>query len=184
MQEQVALVQRAQAGDLEAFSELVKRYQKRVFHAVWKVVRDMHLADDLSQEVFLKAHRSLPRLKDARTFGGWLHRIALNHALDRKRKLARRKDHEVSGGEFSWIQAPTDARLTELTQDVEGLRSALEQALEALPKKQRQAFELSLDPEMDHLEIAKVLGIPKGTVKSRVFHARKALYERLRPYLG
>lgn len=177
-------VRRAAAGDSRAFEELVQRFQKRIFFAVMRVVNDMHLADDLTQEVFLKAHRSLARLKTPATFAGWLHRIALNHALDARKKIRRRREREVSGGEFEWIQAPTDPALVEVMDDVAGLKGALGEAMAALPKGQKVVFEMSLDPEVNQEDIAEVLGIPRGTVKSRLFHARKFLFQKLRKFLG
>lgn len=178
------LVVRATGGDPRAFEILVQRFQRRIFFAVMRVVNDMHLADDLTQEVFVKAHRSLERLKTPATFPGWLHRIALNHALDARKKLRRRRDREVSGGEFEWIQAPTDPALGGLLDDVAGLKGALGQAISDLPKGQKVVLEMSMDPEVSHEEIAEVLGIPRGTVKSRLHHARKFLFEKLRGFLG
>jgi RNA polymerase sigma-70 factor (ECF subfamily) len=178
------LVQRAQDGDARAFEDLMKRFQKRIFFAVMRVVNDMHLADDLTQEVFLKAHRSMGRLQTPATFAAWLHRIALNHALDARKKLKRRKEREVSGGEFEWLQAPTDPALRDVLDDVEGLKGALGKAIAQLPKGQKVVLEMSLDVEVNHEDIAAVLGIPRGTVKSRLHHARKFLFEKLRGFMG
>lgn len=178
------LVVRAAGGDDEAFGELVRLFQRRVFFAVMRVVNDMHLADDLTQEAFLKAHRGLPRLETPSFFGTWLHRIALNVAIDAKKKRGRRREREVSGGEFAWIEAPTDPALRDALDDVEGLRAATQAAIARLPKGQRVVMEMSMDPEVGQEEIAAVLGIPRGTVKSRLFHARKFLFEKLRPFFG
>lgn len=178
------LVVRAQGGDEAAFGDLVRRFQRRVFFAVMRVVNDMHLADDLTQDAFVKAHRALPRLQTPGFFGTWLHRIALNVAIDAKKKRQRRRDREVSGGEFGWIEAPTDPALVEVLDDVEALRVATQEAVATLPKGQRVVMEMAMDPEVTQEEIARVLQIPKGTVKSRLFHARKYLFEKLRPFLG
>jgi RNA polymerase sigma-70 factor (ECF subfamily) len=72
----------------------------------------------------------------------------------------------------------------ELLDDVDGLKVALREAMAKLPGKQRAVLEMSMDPEVGHEEIAEVLGIPKGTVKSRLHHARRILFEKLRPFLG
>lgn len=177
------LVAEAKDGNVQAFGALVGRFQKRVFYAVLKVVRDVHLADDLTQEVFLKAHRALPRLESAAYFGTWVHRIALNHAVDALKRRRRQRRREVTGDDFSWIRAPTDPALEALVDDVEGLKAALARAMKQLPEKQRLVLEMSMDPEVGHDEIAQVLGVPKGTVKSRLWHARKFLQEKLRPFL-
>ncbi len=178
-----ALVRAAQGGDPRAFDVLVGRFQRRVYHAILRIVNDVHLADDLTQEVFLKAYRALGRLDTPGYFGTWVHRIALNHAFDARKQRKRRRDREVSGTDFSWIEAPADPQLEALTDDVPGLTEALKKAMETLPEAQRRVLEMSMDPEVGHEAIAEVLGIPKGTVKSRLHHARKILVERLRPFL-
>lgn len=178
-----SLVRAAQAGDFRAFGTLVERYQKRIFYAVLRVVKDEHTADDVTQEAFLKAHQALGRLETPAHFGTWLHRIAVNKALDAHRSQRRRREQEAGGDDFSWIEAPQDPELRALTDDVAGLKSALGAALAKLPEAQRAVVELSMDPEVRHEHIAEALGIPEGTVKSRLHHARKFLIEKLRPFL-
>jgi RNA polymerase sigma-70 factor, ECF subfamily len=151
-----ALVRAAQRGSAEAFAELFRRHWPRAHRAAWLVVRDATAAEDVAQEAFLSAVRSLDRFDRRRPFGPWLHRIVVNRAIDYAR--ARELRREVSGEAFEPASADTRDAPSE---DVLA-------ALAALPPEQRAVI------VMRHLlgftpgEIARALGLPRGTVNSRL----------------
>jgi RNA polymerase sigma-70 factor, ECF subfamily len=151
-----ALVRAAQRGSAEAFAELFRRHWPRAHRAAWLVVRDATAAEDVAQEAFLSAVRSLDRFDRRRPFGPWLHRIVVNRAIDYAR--ARELRREVSDEAFEPASADTRDAPSE---DVLA-------ALAALPPEQRAVI------VMRHLlgftpgEIARALGLPRGTVNSRL----------------
>jgi RNA polymerase sigma-70 factor (ECF subfamily) len=160
-----ALVRAAQRGSAEAFAELFRRHWPRAHRAAWLVVHDATAAEDVAQEAFLSAVRSLHRFDRRRPFGPWLHRIVVNRAIDyaRARELRREvADAGVEPAVFDRSDAPGD--------DVLG-------ALAALPPDQRAVI------VMRHLlgftpgEIASALGLPRGTVNSRLRRGLDGLQE-------
>ncbi|MBI4869662.1 MAG: sigma-70 family RNA polymerase sigma factor [Candidatus Wallbacteria bacterium] len=172
----------SQRGDRAAFERLVTRFQRQVFFTVLRVLSDSHLADDVTQEVFVKAYRALPGLQDPAIFKSWLLRIALNRAIDYRRRAGREREQAFlfdeepigMGAETPALEGPETAEL--------GV--ALEQALRTLPPKMQKVIALSLDGELDQETAAQILDCPVGTVKSRLFHARRLLREKLKKYLG
>jgi RNA polymerase sigma-70 factor (ECF subfamily) len=158
----------------------VKRYERRVYATALRVVRRPDLADDVAQEAFLKAWRSLDRFDLARPFGPWICRIAANLAINHTRSPRAREEPlpEAAG------EAP-DPRADPLTGvlDAEADR-VFEGALDALPPEQRAVLTLRVVEELSYREIAEALGLPVGTVMSRLARAREKLAEALRPYLG
>lgn len=183
------LVARARDGDAGAFERLVARFQRRVFYTVLRIVRDTHRADDLTQEVFITAYRRLADVKEDAAFVPWLLRIARNRAIDAHRRQRREQERlylvedwtDVGGTEGG--ADPTTASTDEAgrAERVADLQAALEEAIASLPQGQRDVLLMSMDPETTHDEIAQTLGIPPGTVKSRLHHARRILTARLRP---
>ena len=164
-----ALVRAAQRGSAEAFAELFRRHWPRAHRAAWLVVHDATAAEDVAQEAFLAAVRSLDRFDRRRPFGPWLHRIVVNRAIDyaRARELRREvADAGVEPAVFDRPDAPGD--------DVLG-------ALAALPPDQRAVI------VMRHLlgftpgEIASALGLPRGTVNSRLRRGLDGLQEAVEP---
>ncbi|MBI3890016.1 MAG: sigma-70 family RNA polymerase sigma factor [Candidatus Wallbacteria bacterium] len=172
----------SQRGDREAFERLVTRFQRQVFFTVFRVLQDPHLSDDVTQEVFVKAYRALPGLQDPAIFKSWLLRIAMNRAIDFKRRTKREReqaflfDDEPAGlgAETPALQGPETAELGK----------ALAEALGTLPPKMQKVIALSMDGELNQETAAEILDCPVGTVKSRLFHARRLLREKLRKYLG
>lgn len=184
------LVERVQSGDTEAFGVLVRRYQQRVYSHVCRMTGGGEDAADLTQEVFVKVYNSLNRFRGQASFQTWLFRVTANLCVDRHRRAARAPqvtrslDAPLAGedGEFEveapdWEQNPEQVLLTaELQQQV---RSAILQLSEKL-----RAVVVMHDLEgLSYEEIAAALGIPVGTVKSRLFNARAALHELLLPYV-
>jgi RNA polymerase sigma-70 factor, ECF subfamily len=162
---EAALVRAAQRGSAEAFAELFRRHWPRAHRAAWLVVHDATAAEDVAQEAFLAAVRSLDRFDRGRPFGPWLHRIVVNRAIDYAR--ARELRREVTG---TIAESPTfDAR--------DAPADDLLAALAALPPDQRAVI------VMRHLlgftpgEIARALGLPRGTVNSRLRRGLDGLQE-------
>lgn len=166
----------AQAGDREAFGELVKRYAAGARRVARAVLGNPEDADDAAQDGFLAALRHLGRYDPNRPFGPWLLRIVANAATDRMRRRRVRTAEVIPPTMATGEPGPDRAA------DVSALHQALRQALAKLPERQRVAVVLFDVEGYTHGEIAEVLGIPVGTVRSHVFHARRALRIALAPW--
>jgi RNA polymerase sigma-70 factor (ECF subfamily) len=173
------LVAWSKAGDLEAFGELVRRYQKPVFRIVLRMVRSPDDADDLTQDTFVRAHRGLKTFKDEYDFHPWLYRIAVNQAINflnkRKRQAAADLD-EVPEGDIRAGPEPESPLQSASRQE---LLNRLESALDKLPEEQRTVFLLRVQEGLSYEEIAETMDTPKGTVMSRLARARMALRKHL-----
>ncbi len=182
-------IARARAGDHDAFRVLVERYQGRAYRLALRVLRDEEQARDVVQEGFLKVYRSLDGFEGRSGFYTWLYRVVMNLCID-----ARRRDR--SGQHVEWddevardaaVDAAPDA-VSPLRQEMAGpegeleraeLRAAVGRAMEALPEDARQTLVLREIEGLSYAEIARALGIPKGTVMSRLHHARRRVREAL-----
>ncbi len=176
-----ALVLKAQAGDREAFGELVKRYMRRAYYAALGLTGSHDDALDLSQEAFVRAYRARASLDPDRPFYPWLYQIVrrLCFNLQRDRRTRRRRMEEAT----PWLQdqagsraaASDPARSAERSE----LRRRLEVAIDALPDREREVLVLKEFEGLRYREIAELLGIPIGTVMSRLYTARRNLAETL-----
>jgi RNA polymerase sigma-70 factor, ECF subfamily len=174
--EDAELAARAQAGDREAFGQLVARYSGQARRVARAVLGSPEDADDATQDGFLSALTHLARYDAARPFGPWLMRIVANAAADRRRRRRVRAAEELSPTLAA--RAPGPDAIT----DREAFKAALAAALAALPERQRVAVVLFDVEGYRHSEIAQVLGVPGGTVRSDVFHARRALRAALKAW--
>ncbi|HSD30019.1 MAG TPA: sigma-70 family RNA polymerase sigma factor [Vicinamibacteria bacterium] len=174
------LLARARQGDLAAFEEVVRQYQRRVYGVALRIVRAHDVADDVAQEAFVRAWRSLDRFDLARPFGPWVCRIAANLAVNHVRSPRAREEALPDGHAEtpSGDRGPLGAIL-----DAEAKR-VLDEAVAGLGPEQRAVFVLRAVEEMSYAEIAEALGISQGTVMSRLFRARERLARALAPYLG
>lgn len=178
------IVERARQGRRDAFEELVRMYNQKVFHLAYGFVRDRAAADDLAQEVFIKAYQSLPKFRAEAEFGTWIYRIAVNHIKDHLRKTARRKEislDEVGEGPIAVADSVADG---ELRREEEERRREVFRILETLPPKYRLILTLRDVQGMSYEDVASALGIAPGTVDSRLHRARKMLRKKMGPYLG
>jgi RNA polymerase sigma-70 factor, ECF subfamily len=175
-------VRRVQAGDTEAFEPLVEKYKRKVFRLAYQVLRDQEEALDVSQEAFVKAFRALPAFKGDSAFYTWLFRITMNVALDRKRQRATRAKslgaEDVPPEEWERTATSTDPSPEDVATGVER-RERIRKGLDSLSEHHRTIVILSDIEGLQYREIAEVLGIPMGTVMSRLHHARKRLREVL-----
>lgn len=182
------LVGRAQAGDGRAFQTLVERYQRRVVQLALSMVKDPDEALDIAQETFVRVHRFLPSFKGDSSFYTWTFRIAANLCLDAARKKSRRPMVALddASDELEATLDPVSHALAgpqRLTLNRE-LQDQLHEALQQLPEKHRAILLLRELDGLSYEELSQTLGIRKGTVMSRLFHARLKMQRLLRGYLG
>lgn len=186
----LSLVRRAQGGDDRAFRELVVRYQRKVFAVAFGMVKDREEAMDISQDAFVRVHQRLADFKGDSSFYTWLYRITRNLAIDRLRARkteARAFDEGVALEEdrsdpgFLSRRLGTNPQRSALRKE---LASEIARALGGLPEKHREILVLREVEGMSYEELAEILEIPKGTVMSRLFHARSKMQALLRDYLG
>jgi RNA polymerase sigma-70 factor (ECF subfamily) len=180
-------VGRVQAGDADAFEPLVEKYKRKVFRLAYQVLRDQEEALDVAQEAFVKAFRALPAFKGDSAFYTWLFRITMNVALDRRRQRAARARslgaEDVPPEEWERTAVSTDPDPEDVATGVER-RERIRKGLDSLSEHHRAIIILSDVEGLQYREIAEVLGIPMGTVMSRLHHARRRLREILGPGLG
>lgn len=183
------LVRAAQRGDGQAFRRLVEKYQRRVFQLALGMLKDPDDAMDISQETFVRVHRYLPSFKGDSSFFTWTYRIAMNLCLDAQRRKGRAERVDVEQGDEAEVEAamdpPSHALAGPQRQALnEELKGKLTQALGELSENHRSILLLRELEGLSYEELAKVLGIRKGTVMSRLFHARLKMQNKLREYLG
>lgn len=169
----VALVAAACSGDAEAFAELVARYERPVYHLAYRTLRDREEAKDITQESFLRAYRSLRNFRPTAKFSTWLFAIAYHACCDRLKRLRKFTDEELPDPADS--SPGPDHRVIALD-EARRLRDAIAQ----LPEKYRAVITLYHLQGRQYEEIAKVLDLPMGTVKTHLFRAK----EHLRKMLG
>lgn len=171
-----ALVAAAQGGDRNALDQLLRRHYDRIHAVCRRIAGYSRDGDDACQEALIKIVRNLPRFDGRSSFGTWAYRIAANAALDELRKRSRRP---TIGAEDD-VGADVADHRSEHGVDQVGDRLVLDQALAELSEDLRTAVVLRDVGGLDYGEIAEALGIPLGTVKSRIARGRGALAERLR----
>jgi RNA polymerase sigma-70 factor (ECF subfamily) len=185
------LVERVKQGDARAFEMLVVKYQRRIERLIGRMVRDSDLVPDIAQETFIRAYRALPQFRAESAFYTWLYRIAVNTAkkalMDIKRDplvtetalASRDEEDETSRVENELSDGETPESLLASRQ----IAATVNAAIEALSDDLRQAITLREIEGLSYDEIAEVMNCPIGTVRSRIFRAREAIAQRLRPML-
>ena len=178
-----ALVKRVKRGETKAFEELVIIYQKFVYGTVLADVDNAHDAEDISQEVFLKAWRGINGFRGECSFATWLHRIAKNAACDFLRKEQKRK--EITDDPESVLSSVVSTDLTpeEEILDREGVLD-IEKIINTLPEEQREAVIYRDLMGITYLEIADITGVTVGTVKSRISRGRETVKTAIENYLA
>ena len=168
-------VLRAAAGDERAYGKLVQAYQSRVFNFVRSMVRNDEVAEDITQESFVKAFFSLKRLQNPGSFKSWLFRIANNNTLD----WLRRKKFQLVDVDEQIHESYVDVRNPESGAVEEERLQHVRQALNKLKPDQKAILVMCDLQGLSYADIAEVLNVPFGTVQSRIFYARKKLKEHL-----
>lgn len=168
-----ALIERYLTGDVDAFDELMRAHEDRVFGICLRMLRDREMALDAAQETFVTLLRKADRFEGRSSFSTWLYRVAVNTCYDVARRTSRRPTEPLPEG-----RDPHDPTAGDAFEAVE-LRPDLEEALAALPSEFRAAVVLSDVEGLALQTVAEMLGVPVGTVKSRVFRGRRMLAEAL-----
>lgn len=181
-----ALVLRAKAGEFEAFEMLFQRHRDLVYRFAYQMAPRRDDAEDIVQEVFVRAYQNLHRYRDEAKFTTWLLRIAGNYGTDRARMSTRRHslEQQEATGALSWmtVGSSTEDPVENMAGDER--RDAIRKAIHALPDHHRNVIILRDIQEMEYPDIAQILNCTVGGAKLRVLRARRALRDRLAPLLG
>lgn len=186
--DEAVLVESARSGDMNAFSRLVAQYQDRVLNTCWRISGRLEDAEDLAQETFLKALESIAAFRRQSCFYTWLFRIAVNVSISHRRRKGRmpRLSLHCGDGRPDWTDLPAGdgqapdpaARLTAME-----TRRLVQEGLESLDDEHRSVIVLRDIEGFDYRQIAEILEVPEGTVKSRLHRARMELRDRLKRVL-
>jgi RNA polymerase sigma-70 factor, ECF subfamily len=182
------LVERVQRGDKQAFGLLVSKYQRKLARLLSRMIRDQAEVEDVTQEAFIKAYRALPSFRGDSAFYTWLYRIGINTAknylVSKGRRAPTSTEIELEDAEqYSEGDLLRDADTPERLLHTKQIGQTVELALADLPEDLRTAITLREIEGLSYEEIASVMDCPIGTVRSRIFRAREAIAERLRPLL-
>jgi RNA polymerase sigma-70 factor (ECF subfamily) len=174
------LILRAQRGDLGAFSQLMERVQGRIYGLLYNMTSSKEDAEDLLQEVFIKAHAFLPKFKGQSSFYTWVYRIAVNRAINFVKKRKKRQGLSLDDLDLGIERDPALVEMSSSeTPDrnihLKELQEKLNTALQELSEKHRTVVIMHDIQGMPHHEIADVIGCSPGTVRSRLFYARREL---------
>ena len=184
------LVERVQQGDKRAFDLLVVKYQRKLARLLSQLIRDPVEVEDIAQETFIKAYRALPSFRGDSAFYTWLYRIGINTAknflVSQGRKVPTiegnfdNEDAETfeDGGIMKEVNTPESELMSKQ------IAQTVNQTLDTLPEELRTAIVLREIDGLSYEEIANIMSCPIGTVRSRIFRAREAISEQLRPLLG
>ncbi len=183
-----ALVERVQKGDKKAFDVLVLKYQQRVMNILSRYVRDPSEVQDLAQETFIKAYRALANFRGDSAFYTWIYRIAINTAknfLVAQGRRPPRDDIEASEAEqYAGADGLQENASPERLLLKDEIGEMVLKTIEELPDDLKTAITLREIEGMSYEEIAEAMSCPVGTVRSRIFRAREAIDEKLRPLLS
>lgn len=182
------LVERVQRGDKQAFGLLVDKYQRKLARLLSRFVRDPAEVEDVTQEAFIKAYRALPNFRGDSAFYTWLYRIGINTAKNYLMAAGRRAPTSTSvdsdeaesldeGEQLRDINTPESLLLSREIGDT------VNATIQALPEELRTAIQLREIEGMSYEDIAQIMNCPIGTVRSRIFRAREAIAEQLKPLL-
>jgi len=183
------LVERVQQGDKKAFELLVIKYQRKLMRLVSRLIRDQAEAEDVVQEAFIKAYRAIPQFRGDSAFYTWLYRIGINTAKNHLVTQARRAptSTEANAEEAETFDAGEQLRDINTPESLLATKQIAETvnvAMDSLPTELRMAITLREIEGLSYDEIAVAMDCPIGTVRSRIFRAREAIAEKLRPLLG
>ncbi|WP_350283723.1 RNA polymerase sigma factor RpoE [Nitrosomonas sp.] len=184
------LVEQVQRGDKRAFDLLVIKYQRRLARLLSRFIRDPAEVEDITQETFIKAYRALPSFRGDSAFYTWLYRIGVNTAKNFLVSQGRKLPATVNGfgteeaENFEGADQLREVNTPESELMGKQVAQTVNQALEALPEELSTAIVLREIEGLSYEEIADIMNCPIGTVRSRIFRAREAVADKLRPLLG
>ena len=168
---EILLISRARGGDREAFGALVEQYRDNVYRLAYRMCGNAYDADEAAQEAFVAAWRALPNFRGDAKFSTWLYRLTTNAAID----VMRREKRHQTVGDGEMIEVADDADSPQETVERTEQQEAVQKALATLSEEYREVLLLRYMEELDYAEIAEVLQLPSGTVKSRINRAKAAL---------
>ena len=168
---EMLLISRARGGDREAFGALVEQYRDNVYRLAYRMCGNAYDADEAAQEAFVAAWRALPNFRGDAKFSTWLYRLTTNAAID----VMRREKRHQTVGDGEMIDLADDADSPQETVERTEQQEAVQEALATLSEEYREVLLLRYMEELDYAEIAEVLQLPSGTVKSRINRAKAAL---------
>jgi RNA polymerase sigma-70 factor (ECF subfamily) len=182
------LVERAQRGDKQAFGLLVAKYQRKLARLLSRFIRDPGEVEDVAQEAFIKAYRALPSFRGDSAFYTWLYRIGINAAKNYLVAMGRRAptttEHDAEDAEsFEDGDQLRDINTPENMLMSKQVATVVNTAMNELPEELRTAITLREIEGLSYEDIAEIMNCPIGTVRSRIFRAREAIAEKLRPML-
>jgi RNA polymerase sigma-70 factor (ECF subfamily) len=179
------MVERALAGDGDAFGEIVRRWERKIYALTFGMLGSPEEARDATQETFISAYRNLPGFRGEARVSSWLHRIAVNHCISRQRRayvrVETKLDDELEAAGESFLATPAHASPAATVEGAERTE-AVRRAVAALPPELREVVLMKEFEELTFQEIADALGVPLSTVKSRLYTALRQLRMRLEKY--
>lgn len=182
------LVKRVQRGDSAAFDLLVRKYQHKVIALISRYVNNYAECEDVAQEAFVRAWRAIGSFRGESAFYTWMYKIAVNTAKNHLVAMGRRPPADDIAVDDAVFVPGSDRMQESATPERELLRQEIEQTVystvQALPEELRTAITLREVDGLSYEEIAEAMGCPIGTVRSRIFRAREAIDEKLRPLLS
>jgi RNA polymerase sigma-70 factor (ECF subfamily) len=186
----LATLQRAKEGDLKAFEEIYQLYHRRIYNAVYGMLGDPDDAQDVTQDVFMRLHDALPTLRADEAFSTYLYRIALNLCRDRARRKKRVRFQSMDtpraddDGDVEPMEFPDQGKLPEELLTGDELQRRVREAVLTLSTDHKAVIVMHHFQSMEVNDIARILGVPTGTVKSRLARGRDQLHRKLRSYLN
>jgi len=184
------LVDRFRSGDEDSFRILVERHSPRIFNIIYRTIKDRNLAEDLSQEVFLRMYRFLDGFKKKCRFSTWLYRLTINVCFNAQRKRKEESkvislSHQVAnvGSNPGTRELEDESFSPQKILEKEELARKINSAIDSLPEVLKMTFILREFEDLSYKELAKILRCSEGTVKSRLCRARETLRQKLKVYL-
>lgn len=184
------ILHRAKEGDRNAFEEIYQLYHRRIYNAVYGMLSDADDAQDVTQDVFIRLHDALPTLRADEAFSTYLYRIALNLCRDRARRKKRVRFQSIDTpragdeGSVEPMDFPDAGKLPEETLSTDELQTRVREAVQTLSEDHKAVIVMHHFQGMEVNTIAEILGVPSGTVKSRLARGRDQLHRKLRSYLN
>ena len=186
--EDTELVALAQKGSTNSFNKLVDKYHSRIYSLTYQMTSNREDAEDLTQEIFIKAFEALPRFKGRSSFYTWLYRIGINKTINYRKKRNRNRPISIDALDqditFDEVYAELDSKDSPLRHmGLNELQVKLNEAMQRLSLKHRTVVVMHDIEGIPHDEIAKIVGVSVGTIRSRLFYARRQLQADLGEYI-